>query len=92
MWSMLFSEAGMLSGDTNSLDYQERAVSFVDVLGFAALVNDSSKDPTARDKIEKLIDTNKLFERFVGTLLKFANATFFSDSFVLSMEASRVLI
>lgn len=81
----------MLSGDTNSLDYQERVVSFVDVLGFAALVNDSSKDPTAREKIVKLIDTDKSFERFVGTLLKWANATFFSDSFVLSMEASRVL-
>jgi hypothetical protein len=77
------------SGDANSLDYQKRVVSFIDVLGFSALVHESSKDPIARAKIGKLISTDKLFERVFGTMFKFASATFFSDSFVLSRDASR---
>jgi hypothetical protein len=79
----------MPSGDANSLDYEKRVASFIDVLGFSALVHESRKHPIARDEIGKLISTDKLFERFVGTMLKFASATFFSDSFVLSMDASR---
>jgi hypothetical protein len=75
-----------LVGDTNSFDYQERAVAFIDVLGFAELVKQSDANPTARAKLGKLITADKLFERFVGKFLRFADAAFFSDSFVLSVH------
>jgi len=76
----------MLASNTNSFDYQERVVAFIDVLGFAELVKASDADLTDRTKLGKLIDTNKFFERFMGKFLKFAEAAFFSDSFVLSMR------
>ncbi len=80
----------MLASDTNSFDYQERAVAFIDVLGFADLVKASDANPAARAKISKLIGTNKLFDQFMKKL-PFATASFFSDSFVLSMmQADRV--
>jgi hypothetical protein len=80
----------MLAGDyTHSLDYQERAVAFIDVLGFAALVKASDADPTARNKIAKLIATNELFEKFTSEMFPM-DAAFFSDSFVLSMNVDRL--
>lgn len=80
----------MLAGDyTHSLDYQERAVAFIDVLGFTALVKGSDADPTARLKIAKLIATNKLFEKFTSEMFPI-DAAFFSDSFVLSMNVDRL--
>jgi len=55
------------------------------VLGFGDLVKQSDANPTAREKTRKLIAANKLFERFVGEYFPFADAAFFSDSFVLSL-------
>ena len=76
----------MLASDTNSFDYQERVVAFIDVLGFAELIKQSDANPTVRAKLKKLIAINQLFEGFVGKFLGFAEATFFSDCFVLSMQ------
>jgi hypothetical protein len=76
--------------DPDSFDYQERAVAFIDVLGFAELVKQSAANPTARANISKLIDTNRLFERFTRELLRFAEAAFFSDTFVLSMHSPEI--
>ena len=77
--------------DTNSFDYQEVVVAFIDVLGFSELVTASDADPIARAKLNGLIAADKLFERFMGQFLDFAEADFFSDSFVLSMQSDRVL-
>lgn len=76
----------MLASDTDSFDYQNRVVAFIDVLGFAELVKASDADPTARAKLSKIITANKLFDRFIGEFLRFADAAFFSDCFVLSMH------
>jgi hypothetical protein len=79
-----------LTTDAGSFDFQERVVAFADVLGFAELVEASYLNAAERAKISKLICTNDLFQRFAGEILDFAEATFFSDSFVLSMRADRV--
>lgn len=71
--------------NSNSFDYQERVVAFIDVLGFAELVRRSDTNPTVRAKVRNLIAVNKLFEQFAREFLGFAEAAFFSDSFVLSM-------
>ncbi len=39
-----------LASDTNTFDYQERVVAFIDVLGFTELVKQSDANPT-REKI-----------------------------------------
>jgi hypothetical protein len=70
--------------DNGTLDYQERIVAFIDVLGFSALVKASGSDPEAQAKIRELIGTNELFDQFMK-LLPLATATFFSDCFVVSM-------
>lgn len=69
--------------------YQERVVAFVDVLGFAQLVKASERNSVARAKIHKLVVADKLFDRVMDDP-RFAGATFFSDSFVLSMEPDRI--
>jgi hypothetical protein len=75
-----------------SYDYQQRAVAFIDVLGFADLVNRSESDPEMRAKVGSLIATNALFEKFVKQFLSpSADAAVFSDSFVLSMSADQII-
>jgi hypothetical protein len=71
--------------DTHPFDYEERVVAFIDVLGFANLVEQSEGNDSARAKVRKLITINRLFEQFISEYLDFAEAAFFSDSFVLSM-------
>jgi hypothetical protein len=66
-------------------DYQQRVVAFVDVLGFSKLVKASDTDLAARNKLRRMIDTGRFFERFMKTYLGFAEATFFSDTFIISM-------
>jgi hypothetical protein len=80
------SEMGRVLNNNDSFEYQERVLAFVDVLGFAQLVERSKADQNIRAKVAKLIEINRLFERFVSSFLDFAEATFFSDSFVLSMQ------
>ncbi len=79
----------MLASEADSFEYQERIVAFIDVLGFSELVKASDANPAARGKIGKLIVANKLFERIMDDA-RFASATFFSDSFVLSMQSCRM--
>jgi hypothetical protein len=76
----------MSADDIVSLDYQERAVAFIDILGFAALVKASGTDRAARDKVGKLIMADQLYSRVMGKFLDFAEFTFLSDSFVISTE------
>lgn len=80
----------MHTSETNSFVYQKRVVAFIDVLGFTELVGQSDADEIAQAKIGKLIDINKLFEKFVGDFLRFADGAFFSDCFVLSMHPPEV--
>jgi hypothetical protein len=75
----------MATGDTKSIDYDERSVAFVDVLGFTELVTRSESDSAARVKIGKLLAINILFEKFVRNFINSAEAVFFSDSFAISM-------
>jgi hypothetical protein len=79
----------MLASEAASFEYQERIVAFIDVLGFSDLVKASDTNPVARGKISKLIVSNRLFERVMDDA-RFAGATFFSDSFVLSMQPDRM--
>jgi hypothetical protein len=80
---------GEFASDTNSFDYQERSVAFIDVLGFAELVKQSAENKTAREKIGKLIAANKLFEQFMLKYFNCADSAFFSDSFVISVPWPR---
>ena len=75
----------------SSLTYEERIVAFIDVLGFAKLVEDSELDPAARSRIEKLIAADQLFERFLKNMFPLVYATFFSDSFILSATAANAI-
>jgi hypothetical protein len=77
--------------NASSLTYEERIVAFIDVLGFAKLVEDSENDPAARSRIEKLIATDQLFERFMKNMFPLVDATFFSDSFILSATAANAI-
>jgi hypothetical protein len=72
-----------------NLEYQDRVIAFVDILGFSALTLESGSDPVALARIAELIKTNSIFEYFYSKVLEFGNATFFSDSFVVSMEPSQ---
>jgi hypothetical protein len=84
---------GMLASDTDTFEYQNRVVAFIDVLGSAEFAEQSDGSPAARAKIGKLITADKLFEQFVRKNLGSLGVAFafFSDSFVLSMHADRVL-
>ena len=75
----------------DGIEYRARIVVFIDVLGFSELVGSSEVDATARLKLTQLIDTNKLFERVLADFSDFAEADFFSDSFVLSMREDRIM-
>jgi hypothetical protein len=75
----------------SALTYEERIVAFIDVLGFAELVETSEIDPVARTRIEKLIATDQLFERFLKNMRPLVDAAFFSDSFVLSARAESAI-
>lgn len=76
-----------MDGDPDGvIEYQERAVAFIDVLGFADFVKCSEGNSALRTKLGGLIGTNKLFEQFFRTFLDFADGAFFSDTFVLSMS------
>ena len=81
----------MPASDISTFDYQERAVAFIDVLGFADLVLESDKGKKARDKarnkVSKLVSADKFLIQFVRKFLTFAETAFFSDSFVLSMQS-----
>lgn len=77
----------MLANDTNYFQYQERVVSFIDVLGFAELVKQSDTNQIARSKISRLLEVDNFFDRIVREFIRFADAAFFSDSFVLSMQS-----
>jgi hypothetical protein len=78
--------SAMVGSDQMTFDYQERVVALIDVLGFTNLVKRSSEKPAELPKICRLIAANKLFERVSSEFLPFADAAFFSDSFVLSMR------
>jgi hypothetical protein len=57
--TITYAGGKMPANKTDAFDYQERIVAFVDVLGFSELVEASEANPTARDKIDKLIVCNK---------------------------------
>lgn len=80
----------MIPTETPALEYQERLIAFIDVLGFANLVEASASDRPAREKVGKLIATNKLFDAFFTKLFDRAKTAFFSDSFVVSMEPQEI--
>jgi hypothetical protein len=82
----------IFSVDENSLDYEERLVAFIDVLGFADLVTASAADTAAQDKVNKLIAIYKVFDWFVPQMLdKLVDGSFFSDTFILSARSSQAL-
>src|SRR5690349_6196349 len=69
-----------------TLTYEERVVAFVDVLGFSELTLASRDDKTALAKLSAFVATNRIFADFYKKVLEFGTATFFSDSFVVSMR------
>jgi hypothetical protein len=75
----------MVSSSTSSLDYQERVVAFIDLLGFADQVKASATDAAAQDKIGKLITIYDVFDWFVTEMIeRLVKGGFFSDTFILS--------
>lgn len=79
---------GIANSIPKAFRYEERAVAYIDVLGFAELVKQSESSSIAFIKVQKLLSTDDLFDRFVGEFLSsFAEAAFFSDSFVLSVAS-----
>jgi hypothetical protein len=90
----LFREqiASMTDGGANSLDYQDRIVAFIDVLGFADLVKASSARDAAKDQVGRLLTIYRVFDWFVTNMLgSLVAGTFFSDSFILSARDDQVL-
>jgi hypothetical protein len=80
----------MITTHTTPLEYEDRVVTFIDVLGFAELVKASDVDVIARAKVSKLILTDELFAKFSERFFR-GDATFFSDSFVLSVQAEGII-
>ncbi len=75
----------MSPSDASSLEYQERVVAFVDVLGFADLVKASAADAVAQDEVSTLIAVYKVFDWFTTEILEgIVDGSFFSDTFILS--------
>jgi hypothetical protein len=83
----------MASRDVRAFAYERRVFAFVDVLGFARLVEASEVDSTAREKIEKIVAADKAFEEFIALLSHndFINGGFFSDSFILSSSEEGII-
>lgn len=81
-------------GAMDRIDYEDRLVAFIDVLGFSELVQASETNAAARSRIAGLVTADKLFERFDGTVLPGigGRGAFFSDSFILSMAPDRFII
>ena len=75
------------------IDYEDRLVAFIDVLGFSELVQASETDAAARSRIAGLVTADKLFVRFDDTFLLGIDGrgAFFSDTFILSMAPDRVI-
>lgn len=78
------NENKMTASGTNSFNYEERIVAFVDVLGFADLVVASDADQIARAQVSNLLGADRLFDKYM-TESQLGTATFFSDSFIISM-------
>jgi hypothetical protein len=84
-------ERGMLEHLTPiKVEYEDRIVAFIDVLGSSELITKSESDVDCLQRVNKLVTTDKLFERFMKHL-PFAAADFFSDSFILSMPVENAL-
>lgn len=66
------------------IEYQECAIAFVDVLGFAQLVERSEVDQEARILLARVIATADLFAEHM-TFARMGTPNFFSDSILLSM-------
>ena len=76
----------------SSLDYRQRVVAFIDVLGFSNLVKASAAGVSAHNKINRLIAIYTVFDWFVPQILNnLVEGGFFSDTFILSAEIDRVL-
>ena len=77
------------------IDFEDRAVAFIDVLGFSAIVNDAIKNATAMNQLQSLVE---LLSSVVPTLNKTVDDsvlsrlipahTYISDSIILSAPLS----
>lgn len=77
--------------NSNSLAYEERVLAFIDVLGFAKLVEVSENDALARTRVQQIVEVDRLFERFMKLMFPLVDAAFFSDSFVLSAPVENTI-
>ena len=76
----------MPSTPSPSLEYSQQAFAFVDILGFAQLVERSAQDDIARTLVARLLDTDHVFTEFMD-FASVGRANFFSDSIVVSMAS-----
>lgn len=95
---ILIMHEALTMSQNSTCEYEERAVCFIDILGFKALVQRSESDQYYRDLIGKLVDTaideakaSKAWSLFPGEIpaeQKFgAEVVHFSDCLVLSVSS-----
>jgi len=72
--------------------YEDRLVAFIDILGFAKLVQSSATADADQDKVRRLIAVCTVFDWFTTQMLdELIDSAFFSDTFVLSATISQTL-
>jgi len=74
-----------MSAPADPISYEDRVVAVIDILGFSRLVMASDGDPAALNSVRQLLRVDELFSQFLE-LFPSAQGTFFSDTFVMSMQ------
>jgi hypothetical protein len=74
-----------MSTPADPISYEERVVAVIDILGFSHLVMTSDGDAAALDSVRQLLRVDELFSKFLE-FFPSAQGTFFSDTFVMSMQ------
>jgi hypothetical protein len=79
------------------IQYSRRILAFVDILGFADTVRQSGKYASSMELVWELLDANSKFKELFDKVIngngsaRFAEANFFSDTFVLSMSDDKII-
>jgi hypothetical protein len=78
--------------------YSKRILAFIDILGFADTAKRSEKSASAMEAVLELLDANSKFKEFFEKIMNgelekgsFAEASFFSDTFILSMSEEKII-
>lgn len=81
----------------HSFAYSRRILAFIDILGFADTVERSARSASSMELVLELLDANSKFKQFFDKFINdekkasFAEASFFSDTFILSMSDEKII-